>query len=203
MFWSLFSPRNLYKVYERPNINSQAVEYSDNYLPGRHSLNWTFTKRNYSCKRYIDFSIIKSGISDKWQKISPSTLSEDRVSGSYCGFKRNDSIHSTRNDFGNNRTVPPISYKRPSFSESDLSTNWETVLFNNCSLFSSSSQQTTDHWILNTQKLRKENPFVKGSEGRTAMVDSQCQTKQRKSLLTLEPQILITSDASVKSWGPF
>ena len=67
-------------------------------------------------------------------KISPSTLSKDIVPGSYCGFKRNDPIYSTGKDFGNNRTVPPISYRRPSFSERDLSTNWKTVLFNNAVL---------------------------------------------------------------------
>ena len=33
----------------------------------RDSLNFSFTKRNYSCKGHIDFSFAKSGISDKCQ----------------------------------------------------------------------------------------------------------------------------------------
>ena len=81
--------------------------------------------------------------------------------------------------FGNNRAEPPTSYKRPSFSERDLSTNWETVLFSNCSSSSSPplqiSSNTIDLRISNTQKLRKENPFVTGSAGETAMVYSQSQ----------------------------
>lgn len=37
-------------------------------LPGRHSLNCTFTKRNDSRKGYIDFSNTKSGIFDNVKK---------------------------------------------------------------------------------------------------------------------------------------
>ena len=81
---------------------------------------------------YTDFVIEKSGISGKYQKASLS---------SYCGFKRNDPIPSTGKGFGNNRTVPPISYKRLSFSKRDLSTHWETVPFSNCCYFSSCSPQ--------------------------------------------------------------
>ena len=65
VLWSLFSPRDLYKAHQNPNIISQKAENSDNSLPGRYSLNCTFTKRNDSCQGYIDFSIAKSGISDK------------------------------------------------------------------------------------------------------------------------------------------
>ena len=67
-------------------------------------------------------------ISNKCQKVSTSSLSEDRVSGNYFGFTRNDPSSSAGKVFGNNKAVPPISYKRPSFSERDLSTNWETAI---------------------------------------------------------------------------
>ena len=75
------------------------------------------------------------------------------------------------------------------------------------------------HFKFNTKELRKENLFVTGIEGETAMVDSQSQTivvrngssflmtmlelSKVKSLLTLKPQMLIASDASMKSWGVF
>lgn len=131
MFWTLFSPKDLYKAYGNASINSQKVEYSVNSLPGRHSLNFTFTKRG-TLMGYTDFVIEKSAISGKYQKASLS---------SYCGFKRNDPILSTGKGFGNNRTVPPISYKRLSFSKRDLSTHWETVPFSNCCYFSSYSPQ--------------------------------------------------------------
>ena len=114
VLWPLFSPKDLHKAYESLNTNFQTVEHFDNSLPGQHSLNCTLTKRNDSCKGYIDFFVTKSKISDKCQKSSPSTLSE--VPGSYCGFKRNDPIPSIGKGFGNNRTVSLISYKRLSFN---------------------------------------------------------------------------------------
>lgn len=133
---------------------------------------------------YTDFVIEKSGISGKYQKASLS---------SYCGFKRNDPIPSTGKGFGNNRTVPPISYKRLSFSKRDLSTHWETVPFSNCCYFSSCSPQihskAIDFWIFSTQELRKENLFIPESEEGTAMMVSQSQTKQRQ--VTIDPK---TSD---------
>ena len=75
------------------------------------------------------------------------------------------------------------------------------------------------HFKFNTKDHRKENLFVTGIEGETAMVDSQSQTivvrngssflmtmlglSKVKSLLTLKPQMLIGSDASMKSLGVF
>ena len=50
VLWALFSPTDLYRAYESPNINSQEVEYIDNSHSGRHSVNCTFTKRNGTCK---------------------------------------------------------------------------------------------------------------------------------------------------------
>lgn len=133
---------------------------------------------------YTDFVIEKSAISGKYQKVSLS---------SYCGFKRNDPILSTGKGFGNNRTVPPISYKRLSFSKRDLSTHWETVPFSNCCYFSSCSPQihskAIDFWIFSTQELRKENLFIPESEEGTAMMVLQSQTKQRQ--VTIDPK---TSD---------
>ena len=92
VIWPLFSSKGLYKAHKSPNTSPQEVECCDNSLPGRHSPNCPFTKRNGSCKGYIGFSMTKSGISDKCQKIevSSSTLSEDRIPESDCGFKRND-----------------------------------------------------------------------------------------------------------------
>lgn len=99
-------------------------------------------------------------ISNKCQKASTSTLSEDRVPWSYCGFKRNYPSRSSGEGFGNNKAVPPISYKRPSFSERDLSTNWENVLLSNCSSSSSPSQQIpskiTVLQIFQTQEFTKK-----------------------------------------------
>ena len=94
------------------------------------------------------------------------------------------SIPSTGKCFGNNRTVPSIYYKRPSFSERDLSAIWkETVLFSNCSSPISPSPQI----LSKTTDLRiKENLFVTRSEGGTAMVDSKSQTKQQQVTIDLK-----------------
>ena len=40
--------------------------------------------------------------------------------GSYCGFRGNDPIPSTGGGLGNNRTVPPISYKRRSWKHQNV-----------------------------------------------------------------------------------
>ena len=106
------------------------------------------------CKEYTEFCITKSGMSNKYQTFSLWALSEDRAPGSYSGFKKNDPIPSTAKYFGSNRTVPSISYKRPSLGERDLSTNWETVLISNCRPSSSPSlkipSKTTNLRIFNT-----------------------------------------------------
>ena len=123
----------------------------------------------------ISFSITKSGTSEKCQKASPSALAEGRFPGSYCTFKRKDHISSTGKGFGNNGTMLHISYKKPSFSERNLLTNEETVLFGNWTSSSSPSLQiplqTTDIPNFNTQELRKEDSFVTRSERGTAMAD--------------------------------
>ena len=197
VLWPLFSPKNLYKAYESFNISYQEVKYSDNFLPGKHSLNCTFTKRNNNCKRYINFSITKSGISDKCQNVSSLTLSEYRVPGNLCRFKIIDLIPSTAKGSGNNKK---------SFSVRDLSANWENVLFSNSSSFSSPSLQipskTTGLRIFNRKELRKENLPQEVTEELQWWIPN-IKLRNSKSLLTLKPQMLITSDALMKSWRVF
>ena len=69
--WPLLNVKDFYKACKSPNTNSQEFEYFDNPLPGQHSFNCAFTKRNDSCMGYIHFSVKTSGISNKCQKVSP------------------------------------------------------------------------------------------------------------------------------------
>ena len=139
-FGFIFSPIDLYKTYESSNISYEEIEYFDYSLSGRHCLNWTFAKRNDSCLAYIDFSITKSRISEKCQKVSLSNLSEDTVPVSYCRFKRNDPIPSTGKGFGNNRTMSHISYKRSSFWVREISQLIGKLCFSAIAVLSASLQ---------------------------------------------------------------
>ena len=133
----------------------------------------------------------------KCQNVSSLTLSEDRVPGSLCRFKIIDLIPSTGKGSGNNKK---------SFSVRGLSTNWENVLFSNNSSFSSPSLQipskTTGLRIFNRKQLRKENLPQEVTEALQWWTPN-IKLRNGKSLLTTKPQMLITSNASMKSWRVF
>ena len=190
VFWSFISTKDFHKAYENPNITPPQIEYCANSVSGRHPFDCTNGEGNANCKGYIDFFVTKSGVSDQCEKISTSTLSQTRIPRGDCGYEGDDLISSTGESLKNSRTMSTYAFKRPGYSQGDFTTTGETMLFSNCSTSRTPSLQVnskaTDPRIFDIQKFRKESSLVKGSEGRTAMVDSQPPFKQRKVTIDLK-----------------
>ena len=190
MFRSFISTKDFYKTYENPNISSPQIEYCANYVSGRHPFDCANGERNVNCKGHIDFFVTKSGVSDQCEKICTSTLSKAGIPRGDCGYKRDDLVSSSGKSLKNSRTMSTYANKSQGYGQGNFTATGETVLFSNCSSPSTSSLQinskTTDLRIFDIHEFRKENSLIKGSEGGTAMVDSQPPFKQRKVTIDLK-----------------
>ena len=94
-------------------------------------------------KRYIDFSVTKSWLSDQFLELSTAALPGDKTFGDSCGLQRYNTHSSTVESKCNNRSATAVSLKRSIDSVENYSSDWETNLL--CSSSSASPSPSQFH----------------------------------------------------------
>ena len=165
---------------------------------------WTNSSRTVIA-RSIGFSVIKSGLPDKFWEISNATLPENRILGYGCRFQRNDTHSSAGETKCNNRLVSVDSHKRSSDSAGNCSADWETKLLCNSSSASPSPLQVptkaTNSRIFKAEKLREEGLSISRGQEELIWRANNLKLRNVRSLVNSKPQIILASDASMKDLG--
>ena len=95
--------------------------------------------------------------------------------------------------------------KRSSDSARNFSTDWETKLLCSSSSASSSPLQVptneTDSTIFKAENLRQKGLYFAVGQEELIWWVNNLKLSNGRSLVNSKPQIIITSDASLKGWG--
>ena len=195
----------VYKVDENSNCHSAKDQHKSDSLPGRYIINGQKLGGNSGGKGHFDFLASKSRFLNQSKKVSTPTSSTDRVFGSQCRFSKDGIEFAIRKSEQNN--LPMQGFIR-SESGVDSTANKASGKIN---LHSSSCSPSPTSLQTYPKGSNKESSIKRSYQAYIVLSEKvkeeitwwmeNLRLCNGKSLLTISPNLTISSDASKIGWG--
>ena len=199
------SSSGFYKAIKSPYLSLEKAQCKNNNLPRRHVTNGIFIRGLVDGKRYTDIHTSTLRFSDQYQKVLPRANIDFRISRGDSRFWGNDFEPSQGKTPQSTESLPGNPKKWESNSQGPKQIDWEVIIHSNSSPSGtrplSPSSTSADSEINLSQLFRGENGNFGGGKKRTVMVERKLTLCNGRSLISSQPQIIISSDASLQAWG--
>ena len=193
------SSSGFYKAIKSPYLSIEKAQYKNNNLPRRHATNG-ISLEDLLTARDIFTSTLR--VSGQYQKVLPRANIDFRISWGDKRFCRNDFEPSQRETPQSTESLPGNPRKGGSNSQGTKKTDWEVMIHSNNSpsstspLLPSSTSPDSEVNLSQSQLFRKKVATSVEASKDLLWWKENLTLYNRRSLISLPTQIIISSDAS-------
>ena len=198
-------PTDLHKITEDSNNNSKEVEHKVDNLHRRHANNGVFDVRNTHGQGHNAIFTGSTRVCDQLRKVCVDTINSDEVSGNPHKQPNHDINNTTRENEKTSLLMSKDS-RLKIYNSQRTSSSGRKVTSDSASIHPSpppvtKSPKATEGIPTNKHVIQDSNYPEEGSMPGTALVDKEYCSIQWKEITIRNPEMIISSDASLRGWG--